>query len=63
MRILASTSVPFRPTTVQMPNFALIETKRITVYGSDFLTIMYVRYQKKQADLSNLGVIKSKDDK
>ncbi len=29
---LASTRVPFRPTTVQMPNLALIETKRITVY-------------------------------
>ncbi len=27
----ASTSFPFRPTTVQMPNFALSETKRITV--------------------------------
>jgi hypothetical protein len=24
--------VPFRPTTVQMPNFELIETKQITVY-------------------------------
>ncbi len=24
-------SVPFRPTAVQMPNLALIETKRITV--------------------------------
>jgi hypothetical protein len=32
-RILASTSVPFRPTTMQkLPNLALIETKRITVY-------------------------------
>ncbi len=31
-RILSSPSVPFRPTTVQMPNLALIETKRITVY-------------------------------
>ncbi len=31
-RILASTSVPFRQTTMQMPNSALIETKRITVY-------------------------------
>ncbi len=31
MWILASTSVPFRSTTVQMPNLALIETKRITV--------------------------------
>jgi hypothetical protein len=32
VRILASTSVPFRPTTVQMPNLALIETKRSTVF-------------------------------
>ena len=31
VRVLASTSVPFRPTTVQMPNLALIETKRVTV--------------------------------
>ncbi len=28
LRILASTSVPFRPTTVQIPNLALIETKK-----------------------------------
>jgi len=27
---LSSTSVPFRPTTVQMPNLALVETKRTT---------------------------------
>ncbi len=32
MKILTSTSVPFRPTTVQMPNLALIETKQITVW-------------------------------
>ncbi len=31
LRILALASVPFRLTTVQMPNFSLIETKRITV--------------------------------
>ncbi len=31
MRIFASTSDPFRPSKVQMPNLALIETKRITV--------------------------------
>ncbi len=30
--ILSSTSVPFRPTTVKMPNLALFETKRITMY-------------------------------
>jgi hypothetical protein len=32
VRILASSSVPFRPTTMQMPNYALIEHKLITVY-------------------------------
>ncbi len=38
MRIVASTSVPFRPATVQMPNFALIKTKWITVmHGWDTL--------------------------
>ncbi len=31
MRILSSTSVLFRAAAVQMPNLALIETKRITV--------------------------------
>ncbi len=31
VRILASRSVPFRPTTNQMPNIALVETKEITV--------------------------------
>ncbi len=29
---VASLSVPFRPKIKQMPNFAVIETKRITVY-------------------------------
>ncbi len=32
VQMLASKSVPFRPTTVQIPNLALFETKRITVY-------------------------------
>ncbi len=32
VRISASTSVPFRPTTMQMPNLLLVETNRITVY-------------------------------
>jgi hypothetical protein len=31
--ILSSTSVPFRPTTEQMPILALVETKRTTVYA------------------------------
>jgi hypothetical protein len=30
--ILSSTSVPVRPTTAQMPNLVLVETKRITVF-------------------------------
>ncbi len=30
--ILASTSAPFIPTTMQMPNLALVETKRNTVW-------------------------------
>jgi hypothetical protein len=34
VRILTSKSVLFRPTTVQMPNIAQIETKRIKVYCS-----------------------------
>ncbi len=29
----AHSSVPIRPTTVQMPNLALMETKRINVHG------------------------------
>ncbi len=33
MNTLTSTSVPFRPSTVQVPNLALTDTKRITVYG------------------------------
>ncbi len=31
-RYFSFTSVPFRPTKVQMPNLALIETQQITVY-------------------------------
>ncbi len=33
VRILASTSVRFGPTTVQMPNLSQTETTRITVHG------------------------------
>ncbi len=32
LRILSLPSVPFTLTTVQVPNFSLVETKRITVY-------------------------------
>jgi hypothetical protein len=38
--MLASTSVPFALTTVQMPNFALIETKWITVCGESQLFVI-----------------------
>jgi hypothetical protein len=41
VRILASTSVPFRLTTVQMPNLVQIETKPITVwewFGSNLMS-------------------------
>jgi hypothetical protein len=32
VRYLASTNVLFRPTTLQMPNLALIETKQIAMH-------------------------------
>jgi hypothetical protein len=35
--VLPKTSVPFRPTTVQMLNLARIETKWNTVHGNPFL--------------------------
>ncbi len=38
---LASTSVPFRPRTVQMPNIALIEKKLITVFVKAVLEPKY----------------------
>ncbi len=41
-RIYSPTSVPFRPTTVQMPNLALVETKRFTVQlteGKEYLCL------------------------
>ncbi len=41
VHILASTSVPFTPTTVQVPNIALTHTKRITVYIKVFLLEMF----------------------
>jgi hypothetical protein len=43
VRILVSTRVPFRPTTVQMPNLALVETKLITVHRH-FLFSLAVLY-------------------
>ncbi len=42
VRILASTSVPFEPTTVQMPNLALLATKRITVFETTIYSLVYV---------------------
>jgi hypothetical protein len=38
-------SVPFRPTTVQVPNFALIETKRITVQVGVSTKVSMPRYR------------------
>jgi len=38
VNILASTSVPFRPTTVQVPIFALTNMKRIRVYTVSMLS-------------------------
>jgi hypothetical protein len=39
VHILPSTSVPWRPSTVQMPNLELIETKRITVWQTNMITL------------------------
>ncbi len=42
VRILVPTSVPFRPmTTVQMPNLAIIETKRILVCIANIVMIKH----------------------
>jgi hypothetical protein len=43
IHILASTSAPFISTTVQMPNLALINTKRITVHWKLWKPLIYVR--------------------
>jgi hypothetical protein len=51
---LASTSVPFRPTTVQTPNLILIETKRITV-----LRIGKVKYVRQRGHFYFAPVAKS----
>ncbi len=37
---LASTSVPFTFTTMQVPNLALTHAKRITVYLEDFVFVL-----------------------
>jgi hypothetical protein len=39
VRILASTSVSFGPTTVQKPNLAPLETKQITVFEVLYTTL------------------------
>jgi hypothetical protein len=44
VRILASTSVPFGPTTVQMPNLAPTETKHITVFEVLYTTLNSLVY-------------------
>jgi hypothetical protein len=48
VNFFASTSAPFRPTTVQVPNVALTATKRITGYVVDLLwKITYFKDEKK----------------
>ncbi len=42
-RILFSTSVPFRPTTVEMPNLEPVETKRITVCLRNYCVVYSYR--------------------
>ncbi len=60
VHILASTSVPFTLTTVQVPNLALTHMKRITVLLLDFLqhdTTGAFRYLfPKRSALSNVYV-------
>ncbi len=46
--VLASTSAPFRPTTVQMPILALIKTKRITVHRWGNLWTIFMKFCKGQ---------------
>jgi hypothetical protein len=63
VRILASKSVPFRTTPVQLPNLALIETKRITAlaklnWRKLALQYMYIciTEQRKKQDQEREGV-------
>jgi hypothetical protein len=46
VHILASISVPFTLTTVQMPNLALTHTKRKTVYKSDLTDHLFEHVQE-----------------
>jgi hypothetical protein len=46
VHILASTSVPFTLTTVQVPNLALTHTKRITVYVTQVEKTFTAAYKK-----------------
>ncbi len=56
MRILASTNVTVRATMVQMPNLALIETKRIT-YSVSFSNKYFLSHTNIT---KNLNIIKKK---
>ncbi len=47
VRILASKCVPFRPTTVQMPNLALMETKRKPT-GSYYTEARYAEREERE---------------
>ncbi len=49
MRILVPKSVLFRPKIVQMPNLALIETKRISVCIANI--VMIKRLKRKHGDV------------
>jgi hypothetical protein len=58
VRILALTSVPFRPTEVQMPNLALIETKQITDYtGHNILLPTVYNAANNQIQTRNLKYV------
>ncbi len=58
MHILASTSVPFRPTTVQMPNLAQIEMKGLySVRKADYRTVLLIPDLKNPFARSNPDVM------
>jgi hypothetical protein len=61
VRILASASVAFRPTAaVQMPDLALIETKRITECQADAKDVEILIFPNSYSDGKWLKVTKEK---
>jgi hypothetical protein len=58
VRILALTSVPFRPTMVQMPNSALFATKRI-IYSASKISnqACYCKSTSSDACVSNICML------